>query len=421
MYSLFSFLAVGSGQSLALLKELTSYANGLAGGLAAVGKGIGAIMLLIVLIYYITSILDGGKFQIKMLLPLLIFLFVCNFNWISTPVISFTTTITESLVSSLDGARVETLAANGNSESANIMDMHNRRKQGRAATDAKTLKEAVGEGDVSDENGEEIQEGKKVRGLRKIVKNGINDEATQLSLDFQKEAGGEQYAQPGETPSGGKMGFTRESTTIMNLICAIMSFICKLMSTVLRAFGGVMSGIIVAFGPITFAFAIFPGQGGTIKSWFIRLCQFALYAPICALVDCFAVKIFSTIADYGAGDSILMAIAVAICNLVALTSVPSIASMIIEGAQGAVSLSNGLQHIGGALAKGGAVVGGGAALVLGRDRLKAIKDVAGGVMNAGVIGSASKLGQQASAGGHGFKGFLGQMRGSGRASRLNKR
>lgn len=177
-----------------------------------------------------------------------------------------------------------------------------------------------------------------------------------------------------------------------------------------------MAGLIVAFGPITFAFAIFPGQGGTIKSWVIRLCQFSLWAPICALVDCFSYKIFDMLADAGAGSSVLMAIAVAICNLVALTSVPSIASMIIEGAQGAVSLSNGLQTMAGALTGGLTAAAGAGSAVVGKDNVQTVKDTLSGAHNAGVVGAVKDL----STSGNTFKGMLGRMHASGRATRLGK-
>jgi len=151
----------------------------------------------------------------------------------------------------------------------------------------------------------------------------------------------------------------------------------------------------VAFGPITFGFAVFPGQGRNILSWFLRLCQFALWAPICALIDVFSVMIFDEMASNSLSTgSLAMAIAVAVCNLVALTSVPTIASMIIEGAQGAVSLSQGLQTISAGMTAGGtaaAAVGSGAVgagqLALGTNATQSIRDAVAGAKQGGVVGA----------------------------------
>ena len=59
-------LEINYGEGISIVRELTSYAEGLAETFGAVGRGIGAVMLLVVVFYYISSILDGGKFQIKM-------------------------------------------------------------------------------------------------------------------------------------------------------------------------------------------------------------------------------------------------------------------------------------------------------------------------------------------------------------------
>jgi uncharacterized membrane protein len=60
--------------------QLLDFVNDTCGkAFAEIGIGIGSIMLLFVVIYYITSILDGGKFQLKMLFPVFIYFLVCNF------------------------------------------------------------------------------------------------------------------------------------------------------------------------------------------------------------------------------------------------------------------------------------------------------------------------------------------------------
>lgn len=413
---------LSSGEAISIIRELTEYAaDTIAPGFEDIGKGIGAIMLLIVSLYYISSILDGGKFQIKMLLPFLIFLFVCNFEWISTPVTSFTTTITESLVETCDGAKASILAKNNCSETANINDMHNSKNGTPTDDEIGTLLQRTGE--AKDEDNQEETDGQnaepevgKTRGLSLGVKRGMDKFVNNMSLEWQKEAAGESYANLSDKSSS-KKHFSLKNLSFQSLISSVVSWVCDIMSYVLRAFGGVMSGLIVAFGPITFAFAIIPGHGGNIKSWIIRLCQFSLWAPICALIDCFSVKIFDMLSTAAGTSSILMTIAVAVCNLVALTSVPSIASMIIEGAQGAVSLSSGLQTIGGALTAGGSAAAAIGSFAVGRDNVRAAQDTISGMRNAGISGVAKDIG----ASGHTFKGMLGRMQASGRATRLGKR
>lgn len=428
-------------QTMNLTKSITDFAAGdMASGFAAVGKGIGAIMLLIVVIYYISSILDGGKFQLKMLFPLLIFLFVCNFSWISKPVLSFTSTITGSLTTSVDNTRFNALEQNGLKKSATIADMHNnevvKEQRGMSLGYAligpggqllynifsKSRERRLGGSSATDAVNASADDQRRDEGgfLHRKIKKGVHEELLQLSADFQAEASGEDYQDIGsDVEDTTKKQYGSDHFTWSKIILVILSWITKILSTVLRAFGAVMTGIIVAFGPITFAFAILPGQGGTIKSWFIRLCQFSLYAPIVSLIDSFVVQSFYLVVN-GNGESILMSIALTVCSLVALTSVPSIASMIIEGAQGAVSLSGGLQQIGGAVAKGAAVGGGAAAIVIGKDRMQALKDIGHGMQNVGIGGVANVAGRVAS-GSASFKGAMRTFQASGRASRLERK
>ncbi|MBQ8482928.1 MAG: hypothetical protein IJ504_01325 [Bacteroidales bacterium] len=139
-----------------------------------------------------------------------------------------------------------------------------------------------------------------------------------------------------------------------------MSWICSGVSFCLKIFGIMMTSVVVVFGPISFAFAILPGRGANVVSWFIRICQFALFGPLCAFIDAFTVSAYLLL-DSSAGNAMgfLMVFAITLANLVGLVSVPTIASMIIEGASGAVSLSQGLQTISSAaMATGGMVVSG---------------------------------------------------------------
>ena len=135
---------------------------------------------------------------------------------------------------------------------------------------------------------------------------------------------------------------------LLGIVAVIFSWICEFLGLALTCLGAVMTGIIVAFGPVTWSFAIFPGNQRVIGSWLIRLCQFALYSPIVSLINAFILTCLYKIGNAGGDGSLTMLMGILICNIVALTSVPTIASMIIEGASGAVSLSQGLQTAGAA-------------------------------------------------------------------------
>ena len=419
-------LPLAGEKSLNIMKELSSFATGdMAASFAAVGKGIGAIMLLIVALYYITSILDGGKFQLKMLLPLLIFILVCNFSWVSGPVVSFTQTITSSLVATCESKKNSIKAKNGCLDSANINDLNNAKMEG--GNDGKQVDYLIGKSDdrakdKSDTEEVDQKQFKNKRGgglMARAVHRGSTTAANQASYNFQRETSGETYQDAQEEGSGKSL--KQQNITWQGIISSVVSWVCQIMSKVLEAFGAVMTGIIIAFGPITFAFAVFPGQGRNILSWFLRLCQFSLWAPIVALIDTFSVMIFDTLAttSFTAG-SLAMAIAVAVCNLVALTSVPTIASMIIEGAQGAVSLSAGLQSIGSALTGAGAVVGGigsGAATVaIGNSGKQYVKDTVSGLKERGAFGAMKDIYQHSGAG-NTFKGLSDRFAVQGRKAR----
>jgi len=403
-----------------LLRHITDMSNGalvdIIDGFADVGKGVGAIMLLVVLFYYITSLLDGGKFQIKMLVPLLIFFFVCNFSWISTPVTWFTSTLTESLVDACHNKRTEIKESMGGSATATYHDLTNR--QINQNVDPKKEAEFV-KARLDGRDTLLADETPKLRGIPKAVKRGVMSSGAQASYNMQLENSGESYNGL-DYNDNTKNKQSRSNFSFHSIMSSVLSAICGIMSIVLGCFGAIMAGIIVAFGPITFAFAIFPGQGGTIKSWFIRLCQFSLWAPLCALIDVFCTSIFnlaSTSPEMGGAGSFLLAIAMAVCNLVALTTVPSIASMIIEGAQGAISLSQGLQQMAGALTTtmgiGKMATVGSAGLLLGKQN---VADTLTGFANSGIAGTVSQLGKVAS-GQQSFRGMMSSMREHGQRTR----
>lgn len=321
------------------------------GALQSVGVGIASVIILFVIFKDVTAILDGGKFQAKMLLPLLIYLMVCNFNLVQKPVISFTSTLQSASVGACKGMKQSYLnsmtdgsyGADGcpNIMTAYVYKQNKLHQQGPKVT--------VKENDEDPKDTEGLDEGEKNK--RRSWMKGIGATLSKWwKTNFTDKLWNGWGVDTKDIDSEvlRKVGITA-------LLAAILSWVVNAFSIVLSIFGSVMTGIIVAFGPITFAFAVFPGNGKAIGSWIIRLCQYALYAPIAALVDSFSVVILGETIGLGA-DGTLMLVAVLICNLVALTAVPSIASSIIEGASGAVSLSSGLQSIGAALTAAGSVV-----------------------------------------------------------------
>ena len=379
-----------------ITKELLSFSNDLTDGFSQIGIGIGAIMLLIVVLYYIASILNGGKFQMKMLIPVCIFFFVCNFSWIANPVISFTTTITEALCSQLKGVELDIKEKNGLPAGATIGDQYLMAHLSEEVDEdmAKdTYLVETGQADAiynqpSNEDGEDDSslpglsrstekknEGWVADGFRK----GVNSVIASMTEAFTSLKNKEIRLSP-------VMYFWKM------WICVLLGSICKAFGYVYNAFGALMTSLIMAFGPITFAFAIMPGQGGTIKSWFLRLCQFTLYSPLSTLINCFCTFLTSYLfGDTSSGTDFAMCLGMEICCLVALVSIPSIASMIIEGASGAVSLSQGLQSLASGLTTGGTIVGGLYTFFAGKDNK--VSNFMAGAKEMGISGLASSFSQ----------------------------
>jgi len=450
----------GAKQALSILQSLNDFAaTDVAESFRAVGAGIGSVMMLIVLFYYLVSLLDGGKFQLKMMVPFVIFMFVCNFSWISRPVTSFTSAVCGGLVDALDGVTAGVKASYGAAPTATLADLQKKMQEKYVMTNygpvvkreldsltvltLKQVDEMYGNSTYAAQAAgyhrgyatDQLQKG--------LAAETAGAYAADAAVIDSLAAQAPNYAEGGETGSSmvarglSKVGHATayrlnsemtttpagpETASYKGVIEIVISFVCELMGYVLRAFGGLMSAIIVAFGPVTFAFAIMPGQARTVKSWFIRLCQFSLYAPICALVQCFSVKIFDFMYMTSGVGSVLMGIAVSICNLVALTSVPSIAAMIIEGASGAISLSQGLQAIGGAvtggLTAGKTIAGGAGTAILGKERMDSmfggVRDSAAGAAQKGLVGFGIDANSQ------GLSGAFDSMKGAGASERARK-
>lgn len=361
---------------------------------ANIGVGIAAVMLLFVVVYYILAILDGGKFQLKMLFPLLLFLLIQNFGLVSTPVLKFTTQITSACAGSCQAAKQSLLESKG---ATDMMDLFYKSMypDGLTQEEKETVENLTGDytTDESAQAGEDAAEndshssgffskiGEKIRwkfmqGVRSIEKACVMSVSTSADLN--------------DSASGSTEGITIYPLSIcfMGLFAAILSFICSAVAIALAAMGTMMTCIVVAFGPITWAFALFPGRQNTIMSWFIRICQFALYAPICYLVDALAAEVLSILFS-ASGAGFLCLLAILIADIVCLTSVPTIASMIIEGASGAVSLSSGLQSIASAATTAGSL--GTTMLSLGAGNDNKLQNFFAGIKEKGLVGMGKDM------------------------------
>ena len=330
--------------AMSLTKTILNSAESAMMGMQEIGKGIGSIFLLFVIFVYISNILDGGKFQVKMLLPLLIYVAVCNFKLVASPVISFATTIQKSCVEACDGVQSKFMndMTDGNYSSGEAVSLfqaflYQAKKSPKSAIETEL---ATASGNMDDvEIVDDSDDSPKRFSFKGLGQNFIN--ALVKFKDYIVGQILESFMWGTETFTWGLAG----------LIVVLLDWIAQLLNIALTALGAVMTAIVVAFGPITWAFAIFPGNSKTIGAWAIRICQFVLYSPIVALLQaffttCLYMLTTGLLSSVSEGSSVVLAAAGLILGLIAaLMSVPAIASMIIEGAQGAVTISQGLMTV----------------------------------------------------------------------------
>lgn len=336
-----------SDNAMSLTKSILDMAEPAMNGMQEIGKGIGSIFLLFVIFVYITNILDGGKFQVKMLLPLLIYVAVCNFKLVASPVISFATTIQKSCVEACDGIQDKFMNdmtggkyASGEAFSLWHAFLEKSNSNPQSAIEQE-LASATGDSDEDDSGAEDNDDSPKrfsFKGLGANIINALNKFKNSIVGQFLNSF----IHNPGNAIVYGAMG----------LVVTLLDWVAQLLNIALTALGAVMTAIVVAFGPITWAFAIFPGNSKTIGAWAIRICQFVLYSPIVALIQAFFTTCLYMFTQGGMsgglvdGSATVLAAAGLILGLIAaLMSVPAIASMIIEGAQGAVTISQGLMTV----------------------------------------------------------------------------
>ena len=377
-------------KALSLVKLLFENAGQFMRQFQSVGVAVASIFMLVIIFYYLTAILDGGKFQVKMLMPVVIYLFISNFSLVSRPVTAFVT----ALQRRCNIACEQTVTADLDAVTE------------RYYTDSQHYMSLE---PVEDEAGEEsykvTRETRKIWGKQTLFSQNIGtlncDNITDAFLanknkdldnfapsDFRvfemaarrnwwkifnpvwftssilkdkkklKENPEDMEVRPldrlgmklmyGSQP--GKFYFTKRGAVsnqfnFKAFILALFQFVCDIVEFMLKMLGALLIAILVAFGPLVWAFALLPGNGKFIMSWFLRLCQFALYSPIAAMIKGLGVKLYCELGNgaLGAGaGSFIMSCGLILCIIVALTQVPSIAGVIVDGAQGGIQFSNGI-------------------------------------------------------------------------------
>ena len=342
-------------QGVSLTKMLLNDMEPALDTIADIGIAIASVFLVVVIFVYVTNILDGGKFQVKMLVPIFVYLCVCNFKLVAGPVIWFTSTIQEKCVSACKGIQDEFIRAHTSSDKANVFSLFTAFMNESERRDplSNTEKELGQQDEASDDTGYAETE-ETVTHSKKGYFQALKDNLANSLKNFWDEVVVKRIW-------GGFIVANLRSKTfgLAGLFVVILDFIASIVALAITAMGAVMTAIVVCFGPITWAFAVYPNNSKTLAAWAIRICQFSLYSPICMLIQAFFTTMFYGLVDKlftngGAGS--LLGIAGLIMGLIAaLMSVPAIASMIIEGAQGAVTLSQGIMTITNIMQAGGSM------------------------------------------------------------------
>lgn len=323
------------GSAISITEKVIGAAGPAIDGITKIGIGIASIFLLVVVFVYVTNILDGGKFQAKMLMPLLIYLAVCNFKFVAGPVVKFGLIIQKECVAEAHSARMKMM---GEPMEGSWTIFRAFLKELNEPTE--TVKRLTLGEDFDDTVDSVDGEGRKtgfLSGLGNSLVNALKWFWNHIILEIVQ-------------------GFTTSPLKVMTfglmgLVAELLDFIVCLLDIALTCLGAVMTALVVAFGPITWAFAVFPGNQRTLGAWALRICQFMLYSPIVQLIGAFFTftffsftkLLFTNVGGAAGSAGAIMGIAgLLLANIAALMSVPAIASMIIEGAQGAITLSQGL-------------------------------------------------------------------------------
>lgn len=324
--------------AVSLTEKFLDASEGFLDTFTKLGVGIASIFLLVVIFVYVSNILDGGKFQVKMLLPLLIYLAVCNYKYVAGPIVNFGLVLQREAVGACLAARGKVLQAE---DKKTILGAFWAR--GVEGTPLEEKISGAVDYEEPEDSGVTVEDGssdKKKTGF--LV--GIGQNIAHALHWFGEQAkkflvGLFTTEKPGKVLAYGAMG----------LIAELFDLIAQMLEVALTCLGALMTGVVVVFGPITWAFAVWPGNQRTLAAWAIRICQFMLYSPITAIISTFTISTVLSLMDtlfsgsgLGALGPLLGVVGFLLAEIAAFMSVPAIASMIIEGAQGAVTLSQGI-------------------------------------------------------------------------------
>lgn len=353
----------GGFEAVNLTRTMLDMAEGPMDQLTKIGIGIGSVLLLVVIFMYVSQILDGGKFQVKMLVPLLIYLCVCNFKYVASPVVSFVVALQDGCYNAVKDSRESDLRSIARTseygrEPNGVFDAFILRVSGNMSPVERSLGDGAGENDDEPQLSEDqvtestFTDSNGGSWLSRTVTKVTNFGAT-LKKFWEDRL------------KGFLMSFVSDPTSVITygffgLVASVVDAIASILEMVVAAMGAVMIAIVVAFGPITWAFAVWPGNTKTIGAWAIRMCQFSLYSPLCLLITSFVLKLIAALCEptysilaggntlgslEDAGGAITVIIAFLLAEIACLVAIPAIASMVIEGAQGYVSLVQGLQTV----------------------------------------------------------------------------
>lgn len=357
-----------------------------------VGRGLAAIFMFFHIASCGISLFQEQKFRIKMLYPFLIFFIVCNFSLISTPTIKVVQSVSTTLCESLGQVKAKELATLGadsstGKESTSVFEAMMHRQQYETQnlfgkSNVEQLQDIVmsqytGETPAGEQATLEEEKnwlGRKISNIGGSIVAAIEDAWDNLKMKLVDNF----------VPNVSNW----MKVNAMSIIAVILQFVMDVMTVAMSAFGAMLTGIIVAFGPVTFAFACRQDQLDIILHWFLRLLQYALWAPIICLISAFEVTVYNTMLAGPGGASMLGLIAAFVAAIACLTQVPTIAGMIIEGVHGNASLSQGLSTIASAITSPARLM---STLVMGgeaeRDtrQEELLRDIA---MNTGGIGTS---------------------------------
>lgn len=330
-----------SNKLFSVTRSVLEQGSGMMGTFGGMGVGIASIFILIYVFRFGRQLIEGGKFSTQMLWPFVIYILICNFSWVSRPVSSF--------ISSIQGTCVKQCYATNGTAKTIWQEFTEQRDEylESITTQQEAAKEALEQVEKDDTidlegggGGADAEGEQKPAGILKGLGAKIRVEIVK-AYNYIKERALEGLSLTNNIKITSWINYG-----LAAVLCIILQWIATAVSIAMQSFGGIVVGILMAFGPLTWAFALLPDNTGVIKSWFIRLCQFSLYSPICALINSFTFTIIRGLAQMdGSMSSCLLLFCILVCNILALFQVSTIASMIIEGASGGATIGAGAAAI----------------------------------------------------------------------------